>query len=164
MGGLNKFQRKSLAVKQSLPPKMASAIREEKKDETVNTAGSFNTRMLIRPSIAFILSLFYGRYFDNRIFMSNKELMRATMLSGSILASDYLGDFILPHLAVSKDHGIRELENMLYEPVMTGVLYTGSKYLMDGGEDTDQMLYDFAKGATLDLTAGLAEGGLKYLV
>jgi hypothetical protein len=138
---------------------------KNKKNRKIRTANEISDdslselnmkRMFIRPILAAGLSLIYGNYLDNRNLMSSKELMRAGILGGSVLVADKVGNMIFPHLMLSKLEGAREIENMAIEPLITGLLYSGGKYWFVDGT-TNQLEYDFLKGVTIDLTAGVGE-------
>jgi len=146
------------------PASVSSSHPSSKSTETiVNIKSNLlqMSRMWIRPVLAFGLSLIYGNYLDNRIFASNKELMRSGIMAGSVLASDIAGNMLMPHLATSKLFGGREVENMVIEPVLSGVFYSAGKYfLVDGALEISNVPYDFAKGAAIDFAAGAGEYGV----
>lgn len=125
--------------------------------EPSNMKDMWGIHSLIRGGIAFGMSVAYGYYLDNRIFASNKELMRAGLIGGSVLTSDALGNAIFPHLTISKDQGIREIENMVIEPLFTGLLYSAGKYLLID-QNESEIMYDIIKGSVVDLGSGIAFG------
>ena len=142
-----------------------SGVGKEKKTGKVSSAASLASdnlidmnarRMLVRPLIGAGLSLIYGTYLDNRNFATSQELMRAGIMAGSIFASDIAGNMLFPHLMIAKSQNYREIENMVFEPLMTGILYTAGKYyLVDSA--VREMMDDFIKGAVIDLSAGAGE-------
>jgi hypothetical protein len=138
---------------------ISGAKRHRSANTTVMSESSTNhemRRMLIRPLIGAGLSLLYGKYFDNRIFLNPNELMRAGIMGGAILASDKAGNMLLPHLMLTKHQGYREIESMIVEPLLTGLIYTGAKYyLVD--ENSDDMMYAMLKGTMIDVSAGVGE-------
>ena len=113
-------------------------------------------RMFTRPLIGAVLSLGYGYYFDNRYFANSRELMRAGVIGGSILAADIGGNMLFPHLMLAKTQNYREIENMVIEPLMTGLFYTAGKYYFIDGR-MDELADDFVKGAVIDLASGAGE-------
>ena len=113
--------------------------------------------LLLRPAIAAAGSLAYGYYFDNRIFASNKELMRAGILAGAVASSNTVGNMILPNAFVTKANGTRDIESMAIEAVTTGLLYTGGTYFFVD-ESVNELIPAFTKGALLDVSAGITEG------
>ena len=120
----------------------------------------FKLNKLIRPALGAGLSIAYGHYFDNRILFSTLEKERALLMAASIFVSDVVGNTIFPQLQITKDMtGGREFENMLVEPLISGALYTGAKYLLVDG-NTDEALFDYIKGVAIDVAAGVGEGAI----
>ena len=121
------------------------------------------TSMLLRPAIAAAGSLAYGYYFDNRIFASNKELMRAGILAGAVASCNTVGNMILPDAFITKANGTRDVDSMAIEAVTTGLLYTGGTYFFVD-ENVNDLIPAFTKGALLDLGAGVTEGVVTTLL
>ena len=145
---LNRQQATS-KISQHVPPS------SDPRDIASRSATSLSN-IIVRPLIAAAGSLMYGYYMDNRIFASNKELMRAGLLGGSVFASNAIGNMLLPTAFIPKVNGQRNIDSMAVESITTGLTYTaGTYFLID--QDVNQLVGAFTRGAVIDLAAGATE-------
>ena len=119
----------------------------------VGSSSTSLSTLFLRPALGVGMSLLYGYYLDNRIFASNKEMMRAGILGGSIFASNMVGNVILPAGFLPKLNGQRDMSNMAVEAVVTGLLYSGGVYFLVDAQ-TSELIPQFVKGGAIDLGAG----------
>ncbi len=134
---------------------------DDKKMEVVNQA----KKHLLRPLIGTALYMGY-QYFNNGVGFELMDYKRIGLLGGSMFTANLTGDMVLPHLLISKSKGIRELENMLVEPLITGTIFAGGSYFLNGDlyVKSDHIPRDFAEAAVTDLAAGFGEGFIHALV
>ena len=125
----------------------------------VPTASSTSLRtLLVRPSIGLLLSIAYGYGVENKVLFSERELMRSGAMFASLFTSNMVGNSIMPHGMVSKTtDGIRQVESMVVEPLMSGVLFAGMNYFLIDG-DYNQTANHLIRGAVVDFGAGVSEG------
>ena len=132
------------------------AAQEAPSEEDQTSMWGINKHSLMKAGIAVGLSLVYGNYLDNRIFASNKELWRAGIMGGSVIASEVVSNKLLPHLQMVKENGSSTMEHMVIEPALAGIFYTAGKYaIVDGEAEQSNMMYDFAKGASVNIGSGV---------
>ena len=111
-------------------PSSGSSVREL-------APSNFDLRtMFLRPTIGMIGSIGYGYYFENKAWLSNRELMRSGAMAVALFSSNAIGNSMNPHLASSKINGFRQIESMVLEPLLSGVMFAGLNYgLIDGDFD-----------------------------
>lgn len=152
------FNKRGIKARTQMPSVQQNTL-SVKTQEVVETSNNqmWSMNKLVRPALTFVLSMAYDYYIDGRPnFVSYNQALRGLELTGSVFLADWAGNKLFPHLAVSKNFGIREIENMVIEPILTGGIYAGGRYLMYG--NTNELLDDVMKGAGIDLVSGLGEG------
>jgi len=138
----------------------------EKKEESDNmnygqVFGGNLTDKLLRPGIAGAIGAAYYGYTYGGLREMSYMLNKFGMVAGSALVADYLGNIIVDS-SYLKSFGLRKLENMIIEPVFTGVgLALLNKYYLGV---PDKFAQDLMVGGGSDLLAGFATAPLMRMI
>lgn len=145
--------KKQAFTQQRQSSKISEHVPVDSSPRSLVASSSSFTNAAMRSAVGVVGSLAYGYLLDNRILFSNKELMRAGILGGSIFVSDSVGNLILPTGFLPKLNNQRDISNMAVEAVTTGLLYSSGVYFLVD-QQTSELIPQFVKGSVIDLAAG----------
>jgi len=146
-------------------PHFVNKHMEKKEDESDMSYGQVLggnlTDKLLRPAIAGALGATYYGYTYGGLSDMPYMLNKFGMVAGSALVADYLGNMVVDS-SYLKSFGLRKIENMIVEPVFTGVglgLLNKYYYGVPNSFVTDLMV-----GAGSDLLGGFVTAPLMRMI
>ena len=108
---------------------------------------------LARPALAAGFGLVYIMVVVKNPVFNAYGLQKAIMFGLSSIVADYLGNFLFNTAKIKKELGMFDYEDILFEPLISGVVYAGlNKYYMGVN---GKFLPDIVVGSACDFGAGL---------
>ena len=108
---------------------------------------------LARPVLTAGFGLAYIMVVIKNPIFNAYGLQKALMFGLSSIVADYLGNFLFDTAKIKKELDMFDYEDILFEPLISGVVYAGlNKYYMGA---QDRFLMDIVVGSASDFAAGL---------
>lgn len=87
-------------------------------------------RDILRATAGAGMSLLYSWLIKKQPFGNFFDLQKAGLQAGAMIGSEFITDYILPHLAHTKEGYSRSLQHQVVEPLIVGgIVGAGQKYL-----------------------------------
>ena len=118
-----------------------------------NTKSGKLVSSFLRPAIASALVPAYF-YFVKKQSPDMDVLMNSGLMFGSVAGSEMVSKWIMPEILHFSSKGLRSMEQMLLEPLITGALYSTGYGVVFKDKNNDYQ-HNSLFGAGVDLASGI---------
>jgi len=108
-------------------------------------------RDVLRAAAGASISLLYSWLIKKQPLGNMMDLQKAALQGGAMIGSEFVTDYILPHLAHTKEGYSRSLQHQVIEPLLVGATVGfGQKYLF---HDAEGMISNAIQAGIVDIAS-----------